>query len=83
LSTAIKNGAGRIYVAMFNEVDEGTAIMKVSQDPPVGPSRFVTFDTGVPEDYYLYLTGYAGKMLRKTVRYRDDIPPPQQLRKKG
>jgi hypothetical protein len=41
----------------------------------------VTFDTGVPEDYYLYLTGYAGKMLRKTVRYRDDIPPPQQLRK--
>lgn len=76
LSTAIKNGAPMIYVAMFDEVDEGTAIMKVSQKPPVGASRFVTFEEGVPEDYYLYLTGYAGKMLRKEVAFRKDIPSP-------
>jgi glycoprotein endo-alpha-1,2-mannosidase len=81
LSTAIKNGAGMVYVAMFDEVDEGTAIMKVSQNPPAGPSRFVTFEAGIPEDYYLFLTGYAGKMLRKTVSYQQEIPPPPPPRK--
>lgn len=78
LSTAIKNGVGAIYVAMFDEVDEGTAIMKVSRNPPEGPSRFVTFEPGIPEDYYLFLTGYAGKMLRKTISYQEEIPPPQK-----
>lgn len=76
LSMAIKNGASTIYVAMFDEVDEGTAIMKVSQTPPIGPSRFVTFEEGIPEDYYLFLTGYAGKMLRKTIPFQQEIPPP-------
>ncbi|MGC3946450.1 MAG: glycoside hydrolase family 71/99-like protein [Chryseolinea sp.] len=76
LSTAIANEASMIYVAMFDEVDEGTAIMKVSQDPPVGPSRFLKFEDGIPEDFYLYLTGYAGKMLRKTIPLTRDTPPP-------
>jgi glycoprotein endo-alpha-1,2-mannosidase len=76
LSNAIRNGAGMIYVAMFDEVDEGTAIMKVSQDPPVGPSRFVTFEEGIPSDYYLYLTGFAGKMLRHKIPFQQEIPLP-------
>lgn len=71
LATAIKNGASMIYVAMFDEVDEGTAIMKVSQDPPVGASRFLAF---APSDHYLFITGYAAKMLRKDVPFRDDMP---------
>lgn len=77
LSTAIQNGAEMIYVAMFDEVDEGTAIMKVSQNPPVGPSRFVTFEEGIPSDYYLYLTGFAGKMLRKQVPFQATPPLPK------
>jgi hypothetical protein len=76
LSNAIKNGAEMIYVAMFDEVDEGTAIMKVSQDPPVGASRFITFEEGIPSDYYLYLTGVAGKMLKKKIPFQSDIPLP-------
>jgi glycoprotein endo-alpha-1,2-mannosidase len=76
LSNAINNRAQMIYVAMFDEVDEGTAIMKVSQNPPVGPSRFVVFEEGVPSDYYLYLTGFAGKMLRKKIAFQSGIPPP-------
>jgi glycoprotein endo-alpha-1,2-mannosidase len=76
LSTAIQNGTEMLYVAMFDEIDEGTAIFKISKNPPVGASTFVTFENDIPSDYYLYLTGYAGKMLRKQVPFRADVPPP-------
>lgn len=80
LSAAIKNGAEMIYVAMFDEVDEGTAIMKVSQNPPIGPSPFVTFEEGIPSDYYLYLTGYAGKVLKKELPLPESIPLPKSAK---
>lgn len=74
---AIGNNAEMIYVAMFDEVDEGTAIEKISKNPPVGASRFVSFEEGIPSDYYLYLTGYAGRILRKELPLRNDIPLPR------
>ena len=77
LSTAIKNGAEMIYVAMFDEVDEGTAIFKVSKNPPAGVSSFVKFEEEIPSDYYLYLTGHAGKMLRKQVPFQESAPKPK------
>lgn len=77
LTGAIRNGAEMIYVAMFDEVDEGTAIEKISQTPPVGASSFVTFEKGIPSDYYLYLTGYASGILKKRLSFREDIPQPK------
>ncbi|HTK20167.1 MAG TPA: glycoside hydrolase family 71/99-like protein [Mucilaginibacter sp.] len=77
LSTALKSGAQMLYIAMFDEVDEGTAIMKVSQNPPVGPSPFITFEEGIPSDYYLYLAGYASKVLKKEVPLPESIPLPK------
>ncbi|MXV14059.1 xylosidase [Pedobacter sp. HMF7056] len=77
LSNAIKQGAGQIYVAMYDEVDEGTAIMKVSGNPPVGPSPFVKFEEGIPNDYYLYLAGYAGDVLKKKRALPPSIPLPK------
>jgi hypothetical protein len=71
---AIGAGAEMLYVAMFDEVDEGTAIFKVSNDPPVGASSFVTFEDGVPSDYYLKLTGEAGKMLRREIPLATKMP---------
>ena len=56
-------GATMLYVAMFDELDEGTAIMKWSNNPPVGENRFLT-EPDVPNDRYLKLTGLAGKLLR-------------------
>ncbi len=56
-------GAKAVYVAMFDELDEGTAIFKTSQDPPVGASRFLS-EPGLPTDHYLWLTGEIGAMLR-------------------
>ncbi|WP_183565642.1 glycoside hydrolase family 71/99-like protein [Mucilaginibacter sp. SP1R1] len=78
---AVKSGATMLYVAMFDEVDEGTAILKASKNPPVGLSSFVMFEDDIPNDYYLYLTGYAGKMLRKQIPLQQDIPLPIKLNK--
>jgi hypothetical protein len=52
-----------IYVAMFDEVDEGTAIFKCTNEPPVGPNKFLTYE-GLPSDHYLWLTGEGARMLR-------------------
>jgi hypothetical protein len=54
--------------------------MKIAKLAPVGPNRFVTFEDGIPPDYYLYLAGYAAKMLRKKVLYTDKIPLPKNSR---
>ncbi|HEU4551614.1 MAG TPA: glycoside hydrolase family 71/99-like protein [Chitinophaga sp.] len=65
LSTAMLAGAEMIYVAMFDEVNEGTAIFKVSDNPPVAKEvSFIDMD-GKPSDLYLWLTGEAARMLRK------------------
>ena len=78
LSGAIQNGVEMIYVAMFDEVDEGTAVFKISKSVPVGNTEFVTLETDIPSDYYMYLTGFAGKMLRKEVPFQMNIPPPRK-----
>ena len=63
-AAAKRAGATMIYVAMFDEVDEGTAIFKCANDVPTnGPSKFVTLE-GLPADHYLKLTGAGAKMLR-------------------
>ncbi len=65
ISTALLAGADMIYVAMFDEVNEGTAIFKCTDNPPVSKTaQFINMD-GKPSDHYLWLTGEAAKMLRK------------------
>lgn len=54
-------GAKSVYVAMFDEIDEGTAIMKCGGTRPVG--SFVDL-SDVPSDHYLWLSGQVGRMLR-------------------
>ncbi len=55
-------GVEMAYVAMFDEVDEATAIFKVSNTPPT-EARFATLD-GLPTDWYLRLTGEGSKVIR-------------------
>ncbi|MDP4290711.1 MAG: glycoside hydrolase family 71/99-like protein [Bacteroidota bacterium] len=65
ISTALLSGADMLYVAMFDEVNEGTAIFKCTNEPPVSKvAQFINMDNK-PSDYYLWLTGEAAKMLRK------------------
>ena len=64
VETAVAVGAKSLYVAMFDEVNEGTAVFKVSDAPPVGETvKFADMD-GQPTDHYLFLTGEAAKLLR-------------------
>jgi hypothetical protein len=60
--TATTLGVEMAYVAMFDEVDEGTAIFKVTNNPPT-QGRFQTYE-GLPSDWYLRLTGEGSKVLR-------------------
>ena len=67
-------GAQMIYVAMFDEVDEGKAIFKCTNDVPVDEkSRFVTYE-GLPSDFYLRLTGVGARLLRGEIPITDTVP---------
>ena len=57
---------------MFDEVDEGTAIFKVSNTPP-GPGHFATYE-GLPADWYLRLTTEGAKVIRGENPNRRNIP---------
>ena len=63
-----------VYVAMFDEVDEGTAVFKCTNAVPAGPDQFATFD-GLPSDYYLRLTGAGGRLIRGELP--SDAPQPR------
>lgn len=57
-------GAQALYVAMFDEIDEGTAIYKCAvagKLPLHGDKKFVGIEAGLPSDYYLWLTGQAAR----------------------
>ena len=72
--TAIKTGAEMLYVAMFDEVNEGTAIFKVTDNPPVSDKlQFAKMD-GMPSDHYLFLTGEVAKMLRGEKELTQEMP---------
>ena len=72
-------GARSLYVAMFDELDEGTAIFKTRNDPPVGASPFVA-EPGLPSDHYLWLTGQLGRLLRGEFEATDNALPPRASR---
>lgn len=63
-----------LYVAMYDEIDEGTAIMKCSNTPPRGgKTTFIDYE-GMPTDHYLWLTGLGGRMLRGNMSLTGAMP---------
>lgn len=67
-----KLGADSACVAMFDEVDEGTAIFKVTNTPPT-QGHFVTYE-GLPSDWYLRLVGAGTRLLREKSPVPAEIP---------
>jgi hypothetical protein len=57
----------------FDEMDEGTAIFKCTNSPPVGASRFLTYEN-LPSYHYLWLTGQGGRLLRGEIEPTEQPP---------
>ncbi|MEY5012240.1 MAG: hypothetical protein RLZZ253_3379, partial [Verrucomicrobiota bacterium] len=66
-------GADHVYIAMFDEVDEGTAIFKCGGERPIGGSPFVDL-SDEPSDHYLWLSGQTGRLLRGEID-AGELPP--------
>lgn len=67
LDGAIDAGAKMIYVAMFDEIDEGTAIFKCAKQVPRTErgTRFVPIDADIDNDYFLKAVGKTSETLKE------------------
>lgn len=74
ISAELAAGAEMLYVAMFDEIDEGTAVFKCAKKVPVGKSKFVPIEDGIESDHYLWLLGQAGRMLRGEIPLQREQP---------
>jgi hypothetical protein len=82
---ALAAGATMIYNAMFDEVDEGTAMMKLVPSADIAPRnpRFVTFDTDgciEPSDWYLQLAHSISAATIKRQHLPQTVPLPNDGR---
>ena len=73
-AAARRAGAGCVYVAMFDEVDEGTQIFKVNPAPPQGEGFAYLSYGPLPPDHYLWLTGEATRRFRSREPFPDAAP---------
>jgi hypothetical protein len=76
---AIDAGCNMVYIAMYDEVDEGTAIFKTAENASQTPTkgRFANLDIDgyeLPSDWYLRLSGEGTKMLRQEIPLTVTIP---------
>lgn len=76
---AANTGCTMLYGAMFDEVDEGTAMFKLASTKSQLPAQgtFVPLDVDgvkLPSDWYLRLANEAGKMLRGEIPVTNSIP---------
>ncbi len=82
----VRAGSNMVYVAMFDEVDEGTAIYKIAENQNQTPVEipnnfnnhvFIAMDADgykLPSDWYLRLAGETGRILRKETGLTQTIP---------
>ncbi len=71
---AILAGGKMLYIGMFDEVDEGTAIIPIMNKPPNSKDVHFVGNDDVAPNHYLFLTGQAAKMLRKEIPLIEKMP---------
>jgi hypothetical protein len=77
IAGAKMSGAEALYVAMFDEVDEGTAIFKTKKEgetPLNGEGKFVGIEADLDPDFYLWLTGEGAKWFHGAKGYGAQKP---------
>jgi hypothetical protein len=75
----ISSGSTMLYNAMFDEIDEGTAMLKICPKRSLAPSTgyWLTADAdgyNLPSDWYLRLAGYAKKALCNQIPLTKTMP---------
>jgi hypothetical protein len=63
-----------LFLAQFDEMDEGTQYFKCVCAIPVGPSPFIPYEEDIQSDHYLWLAGKAGEMLRAEIPFSKRMP---------
>jgi hypothetical protein len=68
-----------LKIAMFDEVDEGTAILKIAPHRTDAPDQgfWLTLDADgadLPGDYYLKLAGEIARMFHGETKASPDLP---------
>ena len=74
-----RSWADTVFVAMFDEVDEGTAMFPLAPTAAQLPVQgaFVPLDRDgvkLPSDWYLRLANQAGQMLRGEIPLQSQLP---------
>jgi hypothetical protein len=71
-------GAESLYLAMFDEIDEGTALFKClrqNEVPDNAPGyKFIGIEDNLPSDHYLWLSGEAAKWFNGGSGYSEKMP---------
>jgi len=79
MQTAVAAGSNMLYVAMFDEVDEGTAIFKIAENKSQTPTegKFLAADEDgydCPGDWYLNITGHVAGLVQDGKEIALDMP---------
>ena len=64
-----------LYIAMFDEVDEGTAIFKCDRNPPISETEKFLSLSETPSDHYLRVVGEASRGIRGEISVERKMPP--------
>lgn len=63
INDVVDIGAKTVFLAMFDEMDEGTSVFKITNNYPV--NHYFSDNEGLPSDFYLSLTGLASAIIAK------------------
>ena len=72
---ANRAGCRMLYIAMFDEVDEGTAIFKCDRNPPISETEKFLSLSETPSDHYLRVVGEASRGIRGEISVERKMPP--------
>ena len=72
IDACLEAGCESIYISMFDEINEGTAIFKIAREVPVPRPRavFVPQEDGVPNDMNLIIAGETAARLKAKLTER-------------
>ncbi|MEI9946290.1 MAG: hypothetical protein WDN26_18975 [Chitinophagaceae bacterium] len=72
-------GVSMVYIAMYDEVDEGTAMYKLAPNATQKPvnGKFISADldgTALPTDWYLQIAGVISNVVRGKTKNTEVLP---------